>query len=78
MLAWLRRRKQNRQRLARWAEEEALRAPPYVAWPGYDPFAEPERDGGGGSGSGGDGSGDGDGDGDGGKPAKQERPELLN
>lgn len=76
VLAWRRRRKQNEQRLARWAEEEALRAPPYIAWPGSDPFAEPERDG---DGSG-DGSGDGEGDADGdsGKPAKQERPELLN
>jgi hypothetical protein len=42
VLAWRRRRKQNRARLARWAEEEAVVAPPYVAWPGQDPFAEAE------------------------------------
>jgi hypothetical protein len=42
VLAWRRRRKQNRARLARWDEEEALRTPPYVAWPGHDPFAEVE------------------------------------
>jgi len=47
VLAWRKRRKQNRSRLARWDEEEKARAeaviaPPYVAWPGTDPFAEVE------------------------------------
>jgi hypothetical protein len=44
VLAWRRRRKQNRQRLAQWEQEEALRTPPYVAWPGRDPFAEADVD----------------------------------
>jgi hypothetical protein len=53
-LAWRRRRKQNRQRLAQWDIEERLRsqtepssqviAPPYVPWPGKDPLADPEDD----------------------------------
>jgi hypothetical protein len=48
-LAWLRRRKLNRQRLAQWDMEERQRtqsepgsqvvAPPYVPWPGKDPLA---------------------------------------
>jgi hypothetical protein len=51
VLAWRRRRRQNKVRLARWADEEAARraahsqqvvAPPYVPWPGEDPFDEPE------------------------------------
>jgi hypothetical protein len=45
VLAWRRRRKQNRARLARWEQEEAVMAPPYVAWPGQDPFEEAEGDG---------------------------------
>jgi hypothetical protein len=55
VLAWARRRRQNRSRLAQWDREERARhetaagaqvtAPPYVAWPGEDPFgAEPEDD----------------------------------
>jgi hypothetical protein len=48
VLAWRRRRKQNRIRLAQWAAEDRARAaviaPPYVAWPGRDPFAEPEAE----------------------------------
>jgi hypothetical protein len=48
VLAWRRRRKQNRSRIAQWDREEAARkattvtAPPYVAWPGQDPLAEPD------------------------------------
>ncbi len=45
VLAWRRRRKQNRARLAQWEKDEAAAAvvvPPYVAWPGQDPFAEAE------------------------------------
>lgn len=54
-LAWWRRRRQNRRRLAQWDLEERLRqsqgaepttpviVPPYVPWPGEDPLAaEPE------------------------------------
>jgi hypothetical protein len=50
MLAWWRRRRINRARVAQWDLEDAARraavvAPPYVAWPGEDPFAElPEDD----------------------------------
>lgn len=47
VLAWRRRRKQNRARVARWEQEERERAvapPPYVAWPGDDPFAEADVD----------------------------------
>lgn len=46
LLAWRRRRRQNRARLARWEQEERERvvAPPYVAWPGDDPFAEADVD----------------------------------
>jgi hypothetical protein len=56
VLAWRKRRKQNRVRLAMWDAEELERAkqakeqaaaalvvpPPYVAWPGKDPFDEAE------------------------------------
>ena len=49
VLAWRRRRKQNRIRLTQWeAEEEARRravmVPPYVPWPGQDPFAEVDEE----------------------------------
>lgn len=54
-LAWWRRRRQNRRRLAQWDAEDRLRArsepgaqvivPPYVPWPGEDPLAtEPDDD----------------------------------
>jgi hypothetical protein len=52
-LAWWRRRRQNRRRLAQWELEERPRgesnaqvvAPPYVPWPGEDPLAaEPDDD----------------------------------
>jgi hypothetical protein len=53
-LGFLRRRRANRRRLAQWEREEReqdeaarLRpvvAPPYVPWPGEDPFAEPGDD----------------------------------
>jgi hypothetical protein len=54
-LAWWRRRRQNRRRLAQWDLEDRLRVraepaaqvivPPYVAWPGEDPLtAEPDDD----------------------------------
>jgi len=52
-LAWWRRRRQNRRRLAQWDLEERPRtesgsqvvAPPYVPWPGEDPLAtEPDDD----------------------------------
>ncbi len=54
-LAWSRRRRQNRRRIAQWdvderAREEAIRmrpviAPPYVPWPGDDdPFADDDED----------------------------------
>ncbi|TMQ07858.1 MAG: hypothetical protein E6J90_42190 [Deltaproteobacteria bacterium] len=54
-LAWWRRRRQNRRRLAQWDLEERLRrssepgsqvnVPPYVPWPGEDPLGhEPEDD----------------------------------
>jgi hypothetical protein len=55
MLAWLRKRRHNRQRLGEWErierreDEEHARArpvivPPYVPWPGEDPFAEIDDD----------------------------------
>ncbi|MDB4956746.1 MAG: hypothetical protein JWO36_4315 [Myxococcales bacterium] len=53
MVAWLRRRRQNRRRIAQWDREERLHdevrasevvAPPYVAWPGEDPLAESDED----------------------------------
>jgi hypothetical protein len=54
-LAWWRRRRQNRRRLAQWEIEDQLRrrsepsahviAPPYVPWPGEDPLAaDPDDD----------------------------------
>lgn len=54
-LAWWRRRRQNRRRLAQWDLEDRLRhptepgaqviAPPYVPWPGEDPLTtEPDDD----------------------------------
>ena len=53
-LAWWRRRRINRRRLAQWdrderAQDEAVRlrpiiVPPYVPWPGEDPFADIEDD----------------------------------
>jgi peptidase MA superfamily protein len=50
-LAWMRRRRHNRRRLAQWDREERAHdeelarlrpviVPPYVPWPGEDPFAE--------------------------------------
>ena len=54
VLAFLRRRRQNRHRIKQWdREEDARRAreaqlvapPPYVPWPGEDPLAEePDED----------------------------------
>ncbi|MEO8702823.1 MAG: hypothetical protein ABI867_22455 [Kofleriaceae bacterium] len=52
VLAWARRRHQNRKRVAQWDLDEAARrerlsqvmAPPYVAWPGEDPFDEDPED----------------------------------
>jgi hypothetical protein len=45
-LAWRRRRRQNRARLAQWEREEAdVIVPPYVPWPGEDPLAhDPEEE----------------------------------
>jgi hypothetical protein len=54
-LAYFRRRRHNRRRLAQWEREERARdqaaerlrpvvVPPYVAWPGEDPFAEDDDD----------------------------------
>jgi hypothetical protein len=49
-LAFWRRRRQNRRRLAQWEAEDRARrdavvAPPYVPWPGEDPLdAEPDDD----------------------------------
>jgi hypothetical protein len=53
-LAWWRRRRQNRRRLAQWDLEERAHdrsaqttpviAPPYVPWPGEDPLADPDED----------------------------------
>jgi len=39
-LAWRRRRRQNRARIAQWEREERaeILAPPYVPWPGEDPL----------------------------------------
>ena len=48
--AWWRRKRSNRRRLAQWDREEraaeATRviAPPYVPWPGEDPFAGDDDD----------------------------------
>ena len=46
-VAWWRRRRHNRRRMAQWDREERARgeelvviAPPYVPWPGEDPFAD--------------------------------------
>ncbi len=55
MLAYLRKRRHNRRRIGEWErierreDEEIARlqpitAPPYVAWPGEDPFAERDDD----------------------------------
>ena len=49
MLAWWRRRRHNRRRLGEWERQERERdeqviAPPYVPWPGEDPFAEIDDD----------------------------------
>jgi hypothetical protein len=46
-LAWRRRRRQNRARLAAWDREERAHdvvAPPYIAWPGEDPLADDAED----------------------------------
>jgi len=48
-LGWLRRRRQNRRRLAQWDREErddhVVFAPPYVPWPGIDPLDdEPDEE----------------------------------
>jgi hypothetical protein len=49
-LAYWRRRRSNRRRLAQWdreeraADDDSVHAPPYVPWPGEDPFAEDEDD----------------------------------
>ncbi len=51
-LAWMRKKRQNRRRMGEWDREECARAeevarlrpivvaPPYVQWPGEDPFAD--------------------------------------
>jgi hypothetical protein len=50
-LAWARRRRLNRRRIAQWERDERAHdqaiarlrpiiAPPYVPWPGEDPFAD--------------------------------------
>jgi len=49
MIAWLRRRRHNRRRLGEWERQEreqdaAVVAPPYVPWPGEDPFADVDDD----------------------------------
>jgi len=54
MLAWWRKRRHNRRRLGEWEREERARdeqvvAPPYVPWPGEDPFADIDDDDGGGN-----------------------------
>jgi len=54
MLAWWRKRRHNRRRLGEWEREERVRdeqvvAPPYVPWPGEDPFADIDDDDGGGN-----------------------------
>ena len=49
-LGWLRRRRQNRMRIAQWERDErrdhdVVFAPPYVPWPGVDPLDdEPDED----------------------------------
>jgi hypothetical protein len=50
-IGFLRRRRANRRRMAQWEREERAQdelhpvvAPPYVPWPGEDPFEERERD----------------------------------
>jgi hypothetical protein len=54
-LAWARRRRMNRRRIAQWERDERARddaaarlrpivVPPYVPWPGEDPFAELDDD----------------------------------
>jgi len=50
VLAWWRRRRQNRHRIAQWDRDDDARraaalqviAPPYVPWPGEDPFDDPD------------------------------------
>ena len=48
VLAWWRRRRQNRRRIEQWEAEDRARReaapPPYIAWPGDDPFADPDAD----------------------------------
>lgn len=52
VLAWLRRRRLNRRRIAQWELEDAARAeqrtrvvaPPYIPWPGEDPFDDDPDD----------------------------------
>jgi hypothetical protein len=56
MLAWWRKRRQKRHRLGQWERQERdedaalsrlrpiIQPPPYVAWPGEDPFAAGEDD----------------------------------
>ena len=52
MLAWMRRRRHNRRRLGEWERQERdedaadarIVAPPYVQWPGEDPFADVDDD----------------------------------
>ncbi len=55
VLAYLRRRRQNKRRVAQWEADEAARkaregiaqvvvVPPYVPWPGDDPLGEPDED----------------------------------
>ena len=49
-VAWVRRRRQNRKRVTQWEIDDAARraqqvvAPPYVAWPGEDPFEDEPDD----------------------------------
>jgi len=43
-LAWWRRRRSNRARLAQWDLDERMHEPPYVPWPGEDPLAELDDD----------------------------------
>jgi hypothetical protein len=40
-IAYWRRRRNNKRRLAQWERDEVV-APPYVPWPGEDPLADPE------------------------------------
>ena len=50
VVAWIRRRRQNRKRVAQWDLDDAARhtrdviVPPYVAWPGEDPFEDDPED----------------------------------